>query len=257
MIIVREAVSADVPAITGIFQACYGADHSDWRFYDPTALNKLVISDDTLVLVAEDPDSGKIWGTASVILEVGAYADLTGEFGRLAVLPEARNQGIGKLLMEERLRRVEGRLQVGLIEGRTAHPYSLKIAEGHQFTPVGFLPLKWQLQKRESMVLLARHFGDALELRKNHPRLVPEAYALACLALENCAVKPDAIVDEEAAAYPGGRRLQRPRVNHRRLRGAAAHSTGTRAQPRDLWAVAPSLRFLFGPGAEVPLSDRP
>jgi GNAT superfamily N-acetyltransferase len=138
MIIVREAASADVPAITGIFQACYGADHSDWRFYDPTALNKLVISDDTLVLVAEDPDSGKIWGTASVILEVGAYADLTGEFGRLAVLPEARNQGIGKLLMEERLRRVERRLQVGLIEGRTAHPsLQFKNCRGASIYPGG------------------------------------------------------------------------------------------------------------------------
>ena len=122
MIIAREATSVDVPAITEIFQACYGTAYSDSRFYDPTALNKMVISDDTLMLVAEDQDTGKILGTASVILEVGAYADLTGEFGRLAVRPEARNRGIGKLLMEERLRRVEGRLQLGIIEGRTAHP---------------------------------------------------------------------------------------------------------------------------------------
>ena len=133
MIIAREATSADVPAITEIFQACYGSAYSDARFYDASALNKLVISDDTLVLVAEDISTGKILGTASVILEVGAYADLTGEFGRLAVLPEARNHGIGKLLMEERLRRVEGRLQLGLIEGRTAHPYTLKIAERYHF----------------------------------------------------------------------------------------------------------------------------
>jgi GNAT superfamily N-acetyltransferase len=178
MIIAREATSADVPAITEIFQACYGGAYSDSRFYDPAALNKLVISDDTLVLVAEDEATGKILGTGSVILEVGAYADLTGEFGRLAVLPEARNRGIGKLLMEERLRRVEGRLQVGLIEGRTAHPYTLKIAEGHQFTPVGFLPLKWQLQNRESIVLLACHFGNALELSKNHPRIVRYCFVL-------------------------------------------------------------------------------
>lgn len=204
MIIAREATSADVTAITEIFKVCYGAAYSDSRFYDPSALNKLVISDDTLVLVAEDDATGKILGTASVILEVGAYADLTGEFGRLAVLPEARNLGIGTLLLEERLRRVEGRLQIGIIEGRTAHPYTLKIAEGHQFNPVGFLPLKWQLENRESIALLARHFGNALELRKNHPRLVPEAYPLACLALENCGVKPDVVVDEEAAPYPGG-----------------------------------------------------
>jgi GNAT superfamily N-acetyltransferase len=204
MITVREATGADVPAITAIFQACYGRAYSDWRYYDAVALNKLVMSDDTLMLVAEDDATGKILGTGSVILEVGAYADLTGEFGRLAVLPEARHLGIGTLLMEERLRRVADRLQIGIIEGRTAHPYTLKIAEGHQFHPVGFLPLKWQLENRESIALLARHFGNALELRKNHPRLVPEAYPLACLALENCGVKPDVIVDEEAPPYPGG-----------------------------------------------------
>jgi CRP-like cAMP-binding protein/GNAT superfamily N-acetyltransferase len=204
MITVREATSADVPAITEIFQACYGRAYSDWRYYDAAALNKLVMSDDTLMLVAEDDATGKILGTASVILEVGAYADLTGEFGRLAVLPEARHLGIGTLLMEERLRLVEARLQIGIIEGRTAHPYTLKIAEAHQFHPVGFLPLKWQLENRESIALLVRHFGNALELRKNHPRLVPEAYPLASLALENCGVKPDVIVDEEAPAYPGG-----------------------------------------------------
>ena len=174
MIIVREATSADVPAITEIFQACYGTAYSDSRFYDPTALNKMVISDDTLMLVAEDQDTGKILGTASVILEVGAYADLTGEFGRLAVLPEARNRGIGKLLMEERLRRVEGRLQVGIIEGRTAHPYTLKIAEGHQFNPVGFLPLKWQLQKprkhRSARAPLRQRSGTAQESSASRSR---------------------------------------------------------------------------------------
>ncbi len=276
MIIAREATSADVPAITEIFQACYGAAYSDARFYDSTALNKLVVSDDALVLVAGDRDSGKILGTGSVILEVGAYADLTGEFGRLAVRPEARNQGIGKLLLEERLRRVEARLQVGLIEARTAHPYTLKIAESHQFTPVGFLPLKWQLQNRESIALLARHFGNALELRKNHPRLIPEAYPLACLALENCGVKPDAIVDEEAAAYHGGSaysmqelttdgyaallRIERGRVRNREIFGPLRLHYGlflVQARKsryliaRENGAIAGAVGFIFDPMEKV------
>jgi len=276
MIIAREATTADVPAITEIFQACYGTAYSDSRFYDPTALNKMVISDDTLMLVAEDQDTGKVLGTASVILEVGAYADLTGEFGRLAVLPEARNQGLGKLLMEERLRRVEGRLQLGIIEGRTAHPYTLKIAEGHQFNPVGFLPLKWQLQTRESIALLARHFNNALELRKNHPRLVPEAYPLANLALENCNLKPDAIVDEEAAPYPAGSaytmqelttegyaallRIERGRVRNREIFGPLRLHYGLflvqarRSRyliARENGAIAGAVGFILDPAEKV------
>jgi GNAT superfamily N-acetyltransferase len=276
MIVVREAASADVPAITEIFQACYGRAYSDWRFYDASALNKLVISDDTLVLVAQDDTTGKILGTGSVILEVGAYADLTGEFGRLAVLPEARNLGIGKLLMEERLRRIEGRLQIGIIEGRTAHPYTLKIAERYQFNPVGFLPLKWQLENRESIALLARHFGNALELRKNHPRIVPEAYPLACLALENCGVKPDAIVNEEAAPYPAGSvydlqelttegyapllRIERGRVRNREIFGPLRLHYGlflVQARKsryliaRENGAIAGAIGFVLDPAEKV------
>ncbi|HVO93259.1 MAG TPA: GNAT family N-acetyltransferase [Terriglobales bacterium] len=276
MITVREATGADVSAITEIFQACYGRAYSDWRFYDAAALTKLVISDDTLVLVAEDDATGKILGTGSVILEVGAFADLTAEFGRLAVLPEARHLGIATLLMEERLRRVEARLQIGIIEGRTAHPYTLKIAEAHGFNPVGFLPLKWQLETRESIALLARHFGNALELRKNHPHLVPEAYPLACLALENCGVKADVIVDEKAPPYPDGSmysleelttegyaallRIERGRVRNREIFGPMRLHYGlflVQARKsryliaRENGAIAGAVGFILDPAEKV------
>jgi GNAT superfamily N-acetyltransferase len=204
MIVAREATGADVPAIREVFLATYGTDYSDAKVYDPTLLTKLVYSDDTLLLVAEDTDTGQVVGTASVILDVGAYSDLAAEFGRLAVRPEARRRGVGSLLMVERLRRVGDRLQVGLAEARVAHPYSLKIAEAHRFAAVGFLPLKWPLGGRESLALLVRYFGNALELRTNHPRVIPEAFPLAHMALENCGLPPDAIVDEESPPYPPG-----------------------------------------------------
>jgi ribosomal protein S18 acetylase RimI-like enzyme len=202
MITVREATGDDVHAIMEIFRASYGEHHSDARYYDPGALTKLVHSDDTVILVAEDQQSGKILGTGSVILEVGAFADLTGEFGRLAVLPEARQLGVGNLLLTERIKRVEGRLQVGVIEARAVHPYALRIAERHRFHVVGFLPLKWLVQERESLVLLVRYFGHALELRKNHPRIIPEVHSLATLAMKNCSLDSDAIVDDHTPAYP-------------------------------------------------------
>jgi hypothetical protein len=139
-----------------------------------------------------------------VDLEVGAHSDLVGEFCRLAVHPDYRHHGVGKLLMTERLRRVQDRLQVGLVEARTAHPYSLKIAETHGFAVVGFLPERWRMRARESLALLARFFGNALELRDNHPRIIPEVHPLAHLALRNCSLPPDPIVDDAAPAYPPG-----------------------------------------------------
>ena len=236
MITVREATGQDVPAIREIFLASYGTDYTDPRYYDDALLTKLVYSDDSLLLVAEDTETGEVIGTASVDLEVGAHSDLVGEFGRLAVHPAARQRGVGKLLMSERLRRVEDRLQVGLVEARVSHPYSLQIAEAHQFAVVGFLPLRWCLRgERESLALLARYFGNALELRNNHPRIIPEVYPLAHLALENCSLTPDAIVDEDAPAYPPDGafevqelttqgyaallRIERGRVRHREIFG--------------------------------------
>lgn len=203
MITVREATGQDVGAIREIFLATYGTDYTDPRYYDDALLTRLVYSDDSLLLVAED-ETRKVVGTASVDLEVGAHSDLVGEFCRLAVHPAYRHAGVGKLLMEERLRRVQGRLQVGLVEARTTHPYSLRIAEAHQFAVVGFLPQRWRLRDRESLALLVRYFGTGLELRNNHPRIIPEIHALADLSLKNCSLPPDAIVDEDAPAYPPG-----------------------------------------------------
>jgi GNAT superfamily N-acetyltransferase len=201
MITVREATGADVPAVRDIFLACYGTAYPDPQYYDDQALNKLVYSDDTLLLVAED-ETSRIVGTASVILEVGAYSDLVGEFGRLAVHPDARQQGIGKLLMAERLARVQDRLQVGIVDARAAHPYSMKIAEANGFAVVGYLPLKMRLRRRESLALHVRYFGNGLDLRNNHPRIIPEIYPLAHLALRNCGLRPDLILDESSPPYP-------------------------------------------------------
>src|SRR5262249_49758786 len=82
MITVREAAGGDVPAIRDIFLASYGTTYSDPRYYDEALLTRLVYSDDSLLLVAEDTKAGRVVGTASVDLEVGAHSDLVGEFCR-------------------------------------------------------------------------------------------------------------------------------------------------------------------------------
>ena len=236
MISVREATDRDVAAIREIFLASYGNDYTDSRYYDEALLTRLVYSDDSLLLVAEDTETGEVVGTASVELEVGAHSDLVGEFCRLAVHPTYRHRGIGKLLMLERLQRVQDRLQVGLVEARATHSYSLRIAETHQFAVVGFLPERWRVSARESLVLLVRYFGDALDLRHNHPRIIPEVHPLAHMALANCSLSPDTIVDEDAPAYPPGGNFE---VQELTTEGYAALLRIERGRVRD--------REIFGP----------
>lgn len=273
MIAVRVAVGRDVPAIREVVMATYGTDYTDARYYDDAQLTRLVYSDGSLLLVAEEVETGQVVGTASVDFEVGADSDLIGEFGRLAVHPDFRHRGVATSLMAERLARVQDRLQVGLVEARVAHPYSVRIAEAHQFALVGFFPLRWCLRERESLAWLVRYFGNALELRKNHPRIIPEGFPLADMALENCSLTPDAIVDEDAPAYPGGGafevqelategyaallRIERGRVHHREIFGPTRlhhgifklqtqHSTYLIA--RDAGMIAGAVGFTHDPG---------
>ena len=205
MIRIREATDTDVAQIREIFEATYGTDYAYSEFYEEPYLKKLIYSDDTLMLVAEEAKSGQVVGTASVVLESGAYTDLVGEFGRLAVHPEYWGQEIGSLLLEERLNRVGDRLHVGFMEARVSHPHSLKNGLRYGFAAVGFLPLKLRFgDERENAAWLVKYFGEALDLRRNHPRIIPEAYRLAGLALDEVGLERDFIVDEKAAPYPHG-----------------------------------------------------
>ena len=200
---IREADEADASAVSEIFRATYGDDYAYPQFYDEKHLKKMIFSDDAVMLVAERTEDGFILGTASVVMDVGAFSDLLGEFGRLAVHPEARGHGVGKMLMTGRLERVRDRLHIGITEARVVHPFSQKIAEQNGFAPVGFLPMKVRMSdQREHVCLMVQHFGPAMNLRRNNPRIVPEVYRLATTAMSHVGIANDAIVDEEAAPYP-------------------------------------------------------
>ena len=204
MIRVREAREEDVGQIREIFLAVYGTDYPHRELYDELWLKRSVFTDDALILVAEDAESGRVVGTASVLFDFGAHSDLVGEFGRLAVHPDYRRVQVGNLLMEKRLEAIQNRLHVGLVVGRTVHPYAQRISLSHGFIAAGFLPLKHMFRHRESFALLARYFGDALALRRNHPRIIPEAYPLAGFVMSQPPLTPDFIIDEDSAPYPSG-----------------------------------------------------
>lgn len=199
---VRPAREEDVGQIRDIFIAVYQKDYPYQGFYDEQWLKRSVLSDDTLVLVAEEKETGRVVGTASVLFDFGAHSDLVGEFGRLAVHPDFQRHQVGSLLMERRIEAVKDRLHVGLVISRALHPYAQRISLTHGFVPVGFLPLRHVFRHRESFVLLARFFGDALRLRRNNPRVIPEVYPLAHLVMQQAGLPGDLIVDEESAPYP-------------------------------------------------------
>ena len=234
-VVVREAAEEDARAIRDVFEAVYGPAYPYRDFYDTQWLKRSIFTDDVLTLVAEV--GGQVVGTASIIYSAGALSDLVGEFGRLAVHPDARGRGIGKTLMRHRIEFAERRLHAGIIENRTAHPFSQRIALDYGFLLVGFLPLKhsFRVGERESVAIFHRLFGSSVDLRKNHPRVIPEAHTLAHLALARCELPDDLVVDEAAHPYPSSSgfissdftnetmgallRIERGRVAHREVYG--------------------------------------
>ena len=232
---VRMAEDKDISAIREIFKSVYGADYPYDNFYNEHWLRHSIYNDDIMMLVAVDTETGHVLGTASVVFEIGSFNDLLAEFGRLAVHPEARGRGIGQLLMQERLQLASERIHVGIVENRTTHQFSQKISEKHGFVPVGYLPQKHYFRSRESMSLWVHYFGNALSLRNNHPRIVPEASRLAHAALENCKIQYDAIIDDDTNSYaaeddficehlsfekmPALLRIERGRVHNREVFG--------------------------------------
>ncbi len=204
-IVFREATEDDAEVITNLFRVVYGEGYVHPRLYENREVKRMIFQESSMVLVAEHEPTSVVVGAAGVLFEMGAYTDLVGEFGRLVVDPEWRGRGIGSRLMEERLRRLGGRLHVGFAEVRVDAPASARISQRHGFVPVGVLPQKLIFDgKREHAALLVRHFGEALALRRNHPRVIPEAYPLADIALGGVGLETDVVLDGDTPAHPGG-----------------------------------------------------
>lgn len=193
-LVVRDAAESDIDGLRDLFIAVYAGAYPFEGFLDRDWLLRSIYRDDIEVLVATDGE--RLVGTASVVFDLGTDSDLLGEFGRLAVHPDARGRGVGGLLMEARCRFAAERMHVGIAQNRCLHAFSQRISRAFGFAPVGFLPMKYTMGSRESVVLWARHFGRALELRRNHPRVIPEVHGLATLALTGCGLPDDVIVEE-------------------------------------------------------------
>jgi len=199
---IRNAEEEDLEAVRDLFVAAYGPNYPFREFYDTHWLKRSVFDEDTLFLVALC--EGRIAGTASAMFTAGDLSDLLGEFGRLVVHPDFRGSDVATVLCNDLLGRVERAIRFGFAEARTAHPGSQKILERSGFVPVGFEPLKYRVVGRESVVLYGRMFGPPGELRRNHPRLIPEIAPLAAHALRAMGIEPDVVVVDEETGYPRG-----------------------------------------------------
>lgn len=200
-VVIRNAEETDVEAVIGLYRAVYGDSFPFREFYDSRWVKKGVFDDDIVWVVAEV--AGEVVGSAAVMLDAGDRNDLIGEFGRLVVHPEARAGGLGTRLLEARVERVQDLVEFAFAEARTAHPGAQKITTRGGFGVVGLERLAYEVMgRRESVVFVCRLFGNARRLRRNNPRVIAPVHALGSLALRNCALDDDLLVETDAEPYP-------------------------------------------------------
>ncbi|GAB4323892.1 MAG: hypothetical protein Kow0069_29240 [Promethearchaeota archaeon] len=199
---VSRAKPSDAGHVVSLFRACYGDAYPFKDFYEEDWVRKGTYDDSVAWLVAREAGSGDVVGTGAVMLEAGDHDDLLGEFGRLAVHPRYRGSGVGRALVAKLVEEASRRVEFGFAEARTAHVGSQKILGSQGFFPVGYEPLKYCLDRRESVVAYGRLFGQAARLRKRRVLVVPEVEPLARHVLRGMGLETEIRLDPYAGRYP-------------------------------------------------------
>jgi len=240
MATIRPATDQDVDQVRDLFVRVYGDDYPFPGFYDTEWLKHAVYDDNTLFLLAEE--DGDVLATGSMMLAVGDMDDLVGEMGRLVASPSKRARGAAAEVVRALIDGTREKVQFAMAETRCVHPGSQRLAEEFGWVAVGFEPLKYRFGRRESVIFYARPQGLAAELRRNNPRVIPEAGQLAQTVLHDVGFPVDVIVEDEEDGYPTQcdasvehlrqdavtslLRIERGRVSHREIFGNLALSHG-------------------------------
>lgn len=222
----RPVRESDLDGLTALYRAAYGEDYAVRDVYDAEALKRGIYSDNIFWLVVEE--EGKIIGSGALVMGIGDYNDQIGELGRLVVHPGVRSKGLARRLADALVAATGERVEFAFAETRTVHPYSQKMADGFGMGVLGFMPMAYDMGRRESFVVNGQLYGNGRSLREpGRARVVPEVAPLARLSLANLGLDEEVQV-ETATGYPvvgpvdvapldGGSLLRLLRIEHGRV----------------------------------------
>ncbi|MDQ3157491.1 MAG: ribosomal protein S18-alanine N-acetyltransferase [Actinomycetota bacterium] len=122
---IREAALTDLGALSAIESACFAGDA-----WSPALVESELLGESRSVLLAADEDSAIGYCSVSV---VDGVADLQ----RIAVLPDARRQGLGRELLEELLAKATGLGATRiLLEVAASNEAAIGLYESFGFEPI-------------------------------------------------------------------------------------------------------------------------
>jgi N-acetylglutamate synthase-like GNAT family acetyltransferase len=203
---IRNVRESDIDGLVGLFRSAYGDDYAIRDVYDGDALKRAIYSDNIYWLVAEE--AGEILGCGALVMGMGDDNDQIGEIGRLVVAPGLRSKGLARRMVDALVAATGERVEFAFGETRTVHPFSQKMGDATGMPPLGFMPMAYQMQTRESFVFNGQLFGNGRALRTpGAARVIPEVEPLARLSLRNLGLEEPVHVADRARGYAASTRL--------------------------------------------------
>ncbi|MCG8601636.1 MAG: GNAT family N-acetyltransferase [Verrucomicrobiales bacterium] len=201
---IRLVEEGDVPGVAKLYQDVYGDDYPFKEFYDTEWIKRGVFDANIRWFVAAE-NSGRLLGSAAVMINVGDADDLVSEIGRLVVHPDARGKDLGSRLTAAAVEVADQFGDFSFGECRTVHVGSQVILGRKGFCPVGIEPLAYDTGEYETTVFVCRLGENARILRRGRPVVIPPVFELASLALSRCEVPVDITVERQPEPYPAYR----------------------------------------------------
>lgn len=208
---IRPIREEDIEQVIQLFRANYGDDYAIPEFYDPQWVKRGVYSDHILWMVIEDddpaslanPGRSRIVASGAAILDYGDYNDQIAEIGRLVVDPTVGGKGLGRQMLSALVDASDDRVEFAFGEARTTHSKTQRIFDRVGLAPLGFLPMTYMIQWRESWVLSGQLFNNGRSLRSaGAAQVIPQVAPIARLALRNMELNETVHVVEDARPYP-------------------------------------------------------
>jgi len=199
--LIRPIREEDIEQVIQLFRLNYGDNYAIPEFYDPQWVKRGIYSDNIIWLVIEE--DGRVVASGAAILNFGDYNDQIAEIGRLVVDPSSGGKGLGRTLFDALVDASDDRVEFAFGEARTTHIKTQRIFDRVGLVPLGFLPMHYTIQWRESWVLSGQLFSNGRNLRHAETvELLPQVAPIASLALSNLGLEPGVRVCAEARPYP-------------------------------------------------------
>jgi GNAT superfamily N-acetyltransferase len=209
---IRPICEEDIEQVIQLFRLNYGDDYAIPEFYDPQWVKRGIYSDHIIWLVIEEDDPGgagtRIVASGAAILDFGDYNDQIAEIGRLVVDPSAGGKGLGRQILNALVDASDDRVEFAFGEARTTHIKTQRIFDRVGLVPLGFLPMAYPIQWRESWVLSGQLFNNGRSLRQPESvQVIPQVAPIAQLALNGLELSDQIQVLDEVRPYPFDRVL--------------------------------------------------